>query len=236
MSEEAFWTEFATIFGEKELDLSDALAFADEFVFADWKVDPLTPQPIQPEDLCITPSTQDSTLTPREQTDVSSIEPTRRWATRREELNYLRAAAQELESRLAVLRDPISQLYRCSSTEVEKVWASIAARQLHALHRSMRENARLRVMVQSQLRNIRSIERVVTKTSPDDIPSWDITPEPLDPVSCLIEDQKMNDDAFNMLDDFERILSDPCFLLQNQDIYAVQMTADVDMEARYSPF
>ncbi|TMW58246.1 hypothetical protein Poli38472_011834 [Pythium oligandrum] len=197
-------------------DLAAALANVDESDFVGMEDYHFAPPPVlvsNTQTMGSTASSDDS-----EETKMSGPKPEFKRRNRpRDELQNLRATVRQLETRLAILRDQsgkVPEPTQKTDAVADKMWEGIAGRQLRELDRSERENARLRTMVEDQLRTIKSLERMVMKKR-SKVTSIIQQPSPSDDVRDPIHDPELDkqieEEVITMLNDIDRIANDPRF-------------------------
>ncbi|KAL3670626.1 hypothetical protein V7S43_003818 [Phytophthora oleae] len=100
-------------------------------------------------------------ITPDPMTNTLSTAPAPRRKRRKDELDYLRVKAKELEEQLQQLK----KREDAADGEQEAVWRKVARRQLEGKKRAERENEKLRGMVEGQLSIVQNLEKVLRKRS-----------------------------------------------------------------------
>jgi hypothetical protein len=83
----------------------------------------------------------------------------------RRELTYLRSRVEDMERELAVLRSRKPQVK--AATTIESEWQAIAVRQQQAREKAEVDNAKLRGLLESQVRLARTLERLLRKRDHD---------------------------------------------------------------------
>ncbi|TMW58260.1 hypothetical protein Poli38472_011848 [Pythium oligandrum] len=176
----------------------------------------------------------------------------------KEELQYLRGTIKQLEGRLAVLKDQSSSgsstrrqaPTKPAVTTLDKMWARIADRQFQHREKSELENARLRGLVEDQLRLIRGLERMLTKKRTK-VMSWytdgkhqSVTGAVVDPLEDPIMEKQMEQGVEDMLADVGGIVADPRYVTETDEPFHMTgfLSEDSDnptvetLDARLFPF
>ncbi|TMW58085.1 hypothetical protein Poli38472_011673 [Pythium oligandrum] len=199
---------------------------ADQAIFTALATDVSNLDTISAEFKVSTPSTE-STLSESsqhldEETLRTASKPTRkRKNARREELTILRETVADLETRLAAMKrervgtPPASA--ESDADPMDAAWEQIAERQQKERERSERENAKLRAMLEDQIRTAKSLERLLLKKqSEPEMSTWEPekrirTSKTVNPLQDPIIEAEMRQTMLDMYSETDRIAQDPRF-------------------------
>ncbi|TMW58247.1 hypothetical protein Poli38472_011835 [Pythium oligandrum] len=156
--------------------------------------------------------------------DKTTQKPTRKWKnTPKQELERLRVTETELKAQLEQLKRKKASNGALSTSE-SGLWQQIASRQSKERENALVENAKLRDMMEDNIRTVRALERILTKRrSQPELLTW--APEkrmriltasdPLDDVALEVEMRQM---ALDMYQELDRICSDPRFQTETMEV------------------
>ncbi|ETO70496.1 hypothetical protein F444_13030 [Phytophthora nicotianae P1976] len=117
----------------------------------------------------ISSATSDTQASPDNMTITLPVTAPPRRKRRKDELDYLRIKAKELEEQLQQLKKREDGVKDQNETEKDaagvSVWRKVARRQLEGKKRAERENEKLRGMVEGQLTIVQNLEKLLRKRS-----------------------------------------------------------------------